>query len=500
MTTTTSPTPAYDALTQIYLRMHRLGHLQSIASWDQAANMPPMGNEARAAAMAEMSSLLHGMRTDKALAEQVQRAGQEPLDDQQRANLREIQRDWRSSNALPEALVRRRSMAHARCEHAWREQRPANDWSGFVENFREVLAVGREEARLLSDLTGLRPYDALLDLYEPGTTCATVDRVFGEVRQWLPGLIRRVQERQAQRPVIEPVGPFSVQAQRQLCGEVMRLLGFDFERGRLDVSAHPFCGGVPEDVRMTTRFRDDEFLGSLMGTVHETGHGRYEQNLPRELLGQPVAHARSAALHESQSLSFEMQLGSHPGFVARLAPMIVQAFGDQPAFEPGNLQRLLTRVAPGLIRVDADEVTYPAHVILRYEIERPLIEGEIEPEDIPALWDRKMQELLGLDTRGNFKDGPLQDVHWPAGLFGYFPCYSLGAMYAAQWFAAMRRAMPDLDARITRGELEPVFDWLRTNIWIQGSRWTTDELAVRASGEPLNPAHFKAHLEARYLG
>ncbi len=493
-------TPAYDALTQTYQRLHRLGHLQSIASWDQAANMPPKGNEARAAAMAEMSSLLHGLRTDKALADHLQRAEQEPLDDLQRANLREIRRDWRSSNAVPEALVRRRSMAQSRCEHAWRQQRPANDWPGFVENFREMLAVGREEARLLADLTGLRPYDALMDMYEPGTTCATVDRVFGEVRQWLPGLIRKVQEVQARQPVIEPVGPFSVQAQRQLCGEVMRVLGFDFERGRLDVSAHPFCGGVPEDVRMTTRFRDDEFLGSLMGTVHETGHGRYEQNLPRELLGQPVANARSAALHESQSLSFEMQLGSHPGFVARLAPMIVQAFGDQPAFEPGNLQRLLTRVKPGLIRVDADEVTYPAHIILRYEIERPLIEGEIEPEDIPALWDQKMKELLGLDTRGNFKDGPLQDVHWPAGLFGYFPCYSLGAMYSAQWFASMRRAMPDLDAAITRGELEPVFDWLRTNIWTQGSRWTTEELAVRASGEPLNPAHFRAHLEARYLG
>jgi carboxypeptidase Taq len=291
-----------------------------------------------------------------------------------------------------------------------------------------------------------------------------------------------------------------VAAQRALCDRVMRLLGFDFEAGRLDVSTHPFCGGVPEDVRMTTRFAEHEFLGSLMGTVHETGHGRYEQNRPRDLLGQPVSLARSMAIHESQSLSFEMQLGSHPGFVALLAPMIREAFGDQPAFAPDNLQRLLTRVRPGLIRVDADEVTYPAHIILRYEIERPLIEGEIEPEDVPALWDGKMQELLGLDTRGNYKDGPLQDVHWPEGLFGYFPCYSLGAMYAAQWFAAMRRQMPDLDARIARGELSAVFDWLRDHIWIQASRWTTDELALRASGEALNPAHFRAHLQARYLG
>ena len=280
----------------------------------------------------------------------------------------------------------------------------------------------------------------------------------------------------------------------------MRLLGFDFEGGRLDVSTHPFCGGVPEDVRMTTRFREDDFLGSLMGTVHETGHGRYEQNLPRDWLGQPVSDARSMALHESQSLSFEMQLGSHAGFVHQLAPLVARAFGNQPAFEPTNLHRLLTRVKPGFIRVDADEVTYPAHIILRYEIERPLIEGEIEPEDIPALWDAKMQELLGLDTRGNLRDGPLQDVHWPEALFGYFPCYSLGAMYAAQWFATMRRTIPELDTRIGQGDLAPVFDWLRDNIWTQASRWTTDELALRASGETLNPAHFKTHLLARYLG
>ena len=206
------------------------------------------------------------------------------------------------------------------------------------------------------------------------------------------------------------------------------------------------------------------------------------------------------ALHESQSLSFEMQLGRHPGFAARLAALVADTFGHQPAFAPDNLQRLMTRVEPGLIRVDADEVTYPAHVILRYEIERPLIEGEIEAEDIPALWDQKMMELLGLDTRGNYKDGPLQDVHWTEGGFGYFPCYSLGAMYAAQWFAAMRRETPDLDARIAAGDLAPVFDWLRERIWLQASRWDTDELALRASGETLNPAHFKAHLEARYLG
>ena len=492
-------TPAYDALATTYRQLHHFEHLQSIASWDQAANMPPRGSDARASAMAEMSALLHRLRTEPALAARIERAEQEPLSELQRANLREIRRDWRNANVLPEALVQRRSLAQARCEHAWRTQRPQNDWAGFLANFREVLAIAREEARRLAAQQGCRPYEALMDRYEPGLRCATVDRVFGDVRGWLPELIGRARERQAMHPAVDPVGPFPLDAQRRLCEQVIRMLGFDFNAGRLDVSAHPFCGGVPEDVRMTTRFREDEFLSALLGTVHETGHGRYEQNLPRDWLGQPVAQARSMAIHESQSLSFEMQLGCHPGFVARLAPMIAEAFGPQPAFEAGNLHRLITRVKPGLIRVDADEVTYPAHIILRYEIERALIEGEAEAEDIPAMWDERMQQLLGLDTRGNFRDGPLQDVHWPEGLFGYFPCYTLGAMYAAQWFAAMRRERPDLDDGIARGELHPVFDWLRDKVWSQGSRWTTDELAERASGEALNPAHFRAHLERRYL-
>jgi carboxypeptidase Taq len=257
---------------------------------------------------------------------------------------------------------------------------------------------------------------------------------------------------------------------------------------------------VPEDVRLTTRFRDDECLQALLGTIHETGHGRYEQNLPREWLGQPVALARSMAIHESQSLFFEMQLAAHPGFARHLSPLLVQAFGDQAAFEPDNLHKLMTRVAPGLIRVEADELTYPAHIVLRFEIERALIEGEAEVDDIPALWDAAMHDLLGLDTRSNYRDGPMQDVHWPAGLFGYFPCYSLGAMYAAQWMAAMHHTLPDVDAQIHAGELNGVFGWLREHIWQAGSRWPTDELAQRASGETLNPAHYRAHLERRYGG
>ena len=490
---------AYADLARRHQRLHRLGHLQSIASWDQQSFMPPKGNEARAAALAEMGGLLHELATAPELKGLIERAEGENLGDFERASLREMKRAWRASNALPQALVEAQSLAASRSGHAWRTQRPANDWAGHLPNLKEVVKLTREAAAHLSQATGLSKYDALLDQYEPGMRSADIDRVFGDLRQWLPGLIRDVQAKQAHETVIQPVGPFAKNAQRELGLAAMKLVGFDFDAGRLDESAHPFCGGVPEDVRMTTRYKEDDALPALMGVIHETGHGRYEQNLPREWLGLPIANARSMGLHESQSLSLEMQLGSHPGFAQQLSPLLMKHLGAQAAWEPENLHKLLTRVKPGFIRVDADEVTYPCHVILRYEIERPLIEGEIECEDIPALWNAKMQELLGISTEGNYTNGCMQDVHWPEGLIGYFPCYTLGAMYAAQWFATMRKEIPGLDAGIARGELQPVFDWLLAKVWSQGSRWETPELVQRASGEVLNPAHFQAHLRARYL-
>ena len=239
----------------------------------------------------EMDALLHRMRTDPKLAALIGRAEGEALDDFERANLREMRRDWRSSNAVPEALVEAKSLATSRCEHAWQTQRPLHDWAGFLDNFRPVLRLAREEARYLADDSGLAPYDALLDQYEPGMTGAEVDRLFGDLQAWLPDLVRRVRERQAGEKVERPAGPFPKAQQRALSLEVMKLLGFDFDAGRLDESAHPFSGGVPEDTRLTTRYREDDFLQSLMGTIHETGHARYEQNLPREWLGQPIAQA-----------------------------------------------------------------------------------------------------------------------------------------------------------------------------------------------------------------
>ncbi|WP_436874776.1 carboxypeptidase M32 [Kosakonia sacchari] len=489
----------YHQLTRTFLRLSRFSHLASIASWDMFAMMPPGGSAARGEALAELSVLRHQILTDKQVGEWIANARQEDLDDIEQANLREIERHYQEAALLPESLVEAQSLAGSECEHAWRTQRPANDWTGFSANLKEVVKLAREEARLRAAAKGCSPYDALLDKFEPDMTSARLDELFGEVKSWLPDLLKKAVAKQEQQALIAPQGPFPIADQRELGLQAMKELGFDFNGGRLDVSAHPFCGGVPEDVRITTRYDENELLSALFGVVHETGHARYEQNLPRSWPGQPIALARSTAIHESQSLFFEMQLGRSEAFLRRLQPAIIERFGMQPAFEVRNFVAWNQRVKPGYIRVDADEVSYPAHVILRYEIERALIDGEIEVDDIPGLWNEKMQAWLGLSTEGNYRNGCMQDIHWTDGGFGYFPSYTLGAMYAAQLFHAARTALPGLDEAIAAGDLTALFDWLRQNIWQHGSRFSTAQLIQNATGEALNADYFHQHLLRRYL-
>ncbi|MBJ3816175.1 carboxypeptidase M32 [Shimwellia pseudoproteus] len=489
----------YQQLTATFQRLSRFSHLSAIAGWDMSTMMPAGGSQARGEALAELSVLEHQILTDSALGEQLSRAAEEDLSDTERANLREMQRQHSQAILLPAALVEAKSLAGSRCEHAWRSQRPANDWQGFASNLRDVVALSRQEAGIRAAALGSTRYDALLDIYEPAMTSARLDGLFGDVEQWLPGLLQQALEKQQQRPLIAPCGPFPVSEQRELGLHTMQKLGFDFDHGRLDVSAHPFCGGVPEDVRITTRYDENDLFSALLGVIHETGHARYEQNLPARWRGQPVALARSTAIHESQSLFFEMQLGRSAPFLLQLLPEITRRFGQQPAFEAGNYLAWNQRVKPGYIRIDADEVSYPAHIMLRYQIERALIDGDIEVDDIPALWDEKMQRWLGFSTAGNYRDGCMQDIHWTDGSFGYFPSYTLGAMYAAQLFHCALQAHPGTAQAIENGDLAPLFHWLRENIWQHGSRFTTEELIQRACGEDLNPLYFRKHLESRYL-
>jgi carboxypeptidase Taq len=492
---------SYQQLHQHFLKISHFNHLDAICSWDQAAVMPDGGNDARGAAMAELSVLIHQLTTAPQLADWIAAAEAETLDAQQTVSLAAIKRRWQQANQLPEELVMAQSLANSTCEHAWREQRKNNDWQGFKTNLKQVVELAREEAKIRAQGTTLSRYDALLDLYEPGMTCAKLDVLFGEVKTWLPEFIQRAADIQARTNLIMPQGPFAIAQQKELGLAAMQLLGFDFTHGRLDVSAHPFCGGVPTDVRITTRYDENDFMKALFGVIHETGHARYEQNLPQQWAGLPVGEARSMGVHESQSLFFEMHLARSPEFTQLLAPMAAKLLGREQdaALSEANLYAVNTRMKRDFIRVDADELTYPAHVILRYEIERALIEGDIEVDDIPALWNKKMQAYLGLSTEGNYRNGCMQDIHWAGGSFGYFPSYTLGAMYAAQEFSAAERALPQLHENIAVGNLTELFEWLQKNIWSKGSLLSTDDLMIAATGESLNARHFKAHLERRYL-
>ncbi|MDV7102803.1 carboxypeptidase M32 [Vibrio sp. TH_r3] len=491
---------AYKDLETHSKKIAHFNHLAAICGWDQAAVMPTGGNQARSEAMAELSVHIHKLMTEPQLAEWFDKAKNESLSIEQQASLRELKRTWLQANVLPEELVQKKSLAGSRCEHAWRTQREQNDWSGFQKNWQEVVALSQEEAQIRAEATGVSRYDAMLDLYEPGTTSNALDSLFSDVSSWLPDLIDNAIDQQKSDILIKPNGHYSSSTQKALGLEVMKLLQFDFTHGRLDESVHPFCGGVPTDVRLTTRYDSNDFVQSLMGTVHETGHARYEQGLPKALAGLPVGEARSMGIHESQSLFFEMQIGRNDHFISHLATMAAKSFESKndPVFEKSNLQKLYTRVEKGFIRVDADELTYPAHVILRYEIEKDLINGKISYSDVPELWDTKMKAYLGLTTKDNYQNGCMQDIHWTDGAFGYFPSYTLGAMYAAQFMASMKKTI-DVDSVIQSGDLSPIFSWLSTNIWSKGSLLTTDELVKSATGETLNADHFQAHLRSRYL-
>ena len=491
----------YQNLASHFQKISNFSHLSAICGWDQAAMMPAGGSDARSAAMTELSVHIHRLSTQPEIGDWINQAEQEALTELEKASLHEIKRSWSQATALPEKLVKAQSEAGSKCEHAWRIQRGENDWQGFSKNFAEVVKLSQEEAQIRAGLmsNNTSPYDAMLDLYEPGTNTSFLNTLFSDVKTWLPEMIQRVQENQASESFEMLGGHFPIDEQKALGKEIMTLLGFDFNHGRLDVSMHPFCGGVPSDVRMTTRYDEADFVSALMGTVHETGHARYEQGLPKDLAGLPVGQARSMGIHESQSLFFEMQLGRSNAFIELLAPMAAKAFKQQetPRFSAENITKLYTRVKPDYIRVDADEVTYPAHVILRYEIERDLINGDISYQDVPELWDLKMQNYLGLSTKGNYKNGCMQDIHWTDGAFGYFPSYTLGAMYAAQFMNEMKKSV-DVEICLQKNDFEPIFVWLQNNIWSKGSIYSTDELVSKATGEVLNAGYFKKHLEGRY--
>lgn len=492
----------YAELEKRFARMSAVNRAGAILNWDRSTMMPPGASEDRADQLATLNVVAHEMMVAPDMPDLLARAEEArgKLDSWRSANLREMRHAWIHASALPADLVEARTRAASACEMVWREAKKNADYKSLLPTFTEVLKVTIEAGQAKAAALGLPLYDALLDEYEPGGRSARIDTLFAELKSFLPGMLAQVLDRQASGPQPLPLdGPFPVEAQRALGTEMARSLGFDFHSGRLDVSAHPFTGGTPDDVRITTRYDEKDFARALMGVLHETGHALYEAGLPRDWRRQPVGNARGMVLHESQSLLMEMQACRGRAFIDFAAPHMRTAFGKSgSAWSADNIHRVYTRVAPGSIRVDADEVTYPLHIMLRYRLERAILGGDLALADLPGAWNDGMKELLGI-VPPNDSLGCLQDIHWPDGAWGYFPTYTMGALAAAQLFAAARKAVPGLLDAIGKGDFAPLLGWLRKTVHGQGSIGGTDWILTQATGAPLGGAAFKAHLETRYL-
>ncbi len=495
-----APPSAYDTLCARFRRVLLLGDAESVLHWDSSVMMPPGGAGDRAEQIAALRTTRHGLLAGPDTGELLERAAAQDLDPWQAANLHGMRRMWIHAAALPEDLVEARSRAASACERAWRSARPAGDFKAVLPSLADLLARTREVAAAKADRLGVDPYDALLDEYEPDGRAAHIDRLFADLRGFLPGFLGRVLDRQAAAPTpLRPVGPFPVARQEALGRRLMAQLGFDFDHGRLDVSLHPFCGGTAGDLRITTRYDEADFTSALMGILHETGHALYDRGLPAEGRYQPVGQALGMSVHESQSLLIEMQVCRSRRFLGFAAPLIAgDLHGEGPAWTADNLHRWYTRVEPGFIRVDADEVTYPAHVMLRYDLERALVKGDMEAADLPAAWNAGLKALLGIVPPSD-REGCLQDIHWYDGAWGYFPTYTLGAMTAAQLFRAAEDSDPAIGDGIGRGDFAPLLDWLRRHVHGLGSSLAATEMLTNATGRPLETAPFLAHLKRRYL-
>jgi carboxypeptidase Taq len=490
--------PAYDRLKARFARLGALNEAAGILHWDASAMMPPGGGHARGEQLAALAGVTHEMLADPRTGEDLDAA--EADGEWDAANLALMRRAYTRATALPVALVEATSRANSACEKVWRQAKHDADFGKVVKLLSEVVRLQREAAQALGGRLGMDPYDALMDGYQPGVTTADVAPVFAAYESWLSEALPRAEEIQARRPAPVPLtGRFPVEAQRELCREMAERVGLEFKHARLDESLHPFCGGNPSDVRITTFYDAANPAKALLGVLHETGHAMYERGLPAGFARQPVGEAAGMAAHESQSLIVEMQACRSDAFLAFLGPKLRDAFGlGTRLTAPENLGRLWRRVGRGFIRVDADELTYPAHVILRFRLERALIAGELQVPDLPAAWNEGLKAILGI-TPPDDAQGCLQDIHWHDGAFGYFPSYTLGAMAAAQLMAAIRKDVPELDARLAKGDLSPMMAWLNRHVHGQGARLGFQDLLRHATGKPLDPADFTAHLTARYL-
>ena len=491
----------YEKLIEHLKQTSLLTSCAHLLGWDEQTQLPPQGAELRANQMALLAGMIHEQATAPRVGEllsELADADDIAPETPQAANIREAQHAYDRETKLPKRLVEELSRVTTLSQQAWVEARKENDFAQFQPWLEQVVALKREEAQAVGYGDGV-PYDALLDTYEPAMTTAQVQAAFDGLRDDLVPLVQAIADSGKQPPVEILQRSFPVDVQREFGRRAASAIGFDFGAGRLDEAAHPFCSGIgPGDCRLTTRYDEQFFSQAFFGTLHEAGHGIYEQGLDRDAFGTPMGHSVSLGIHESQSRMWENFVGRSRAFWEHFFGPAQEQFPD--AF--GNVAlddfyAAINDVRPSFIRVEADEVTYNLHIMLRFELEQPLIAGDLQPSDVPGVWNETFERYFGITPESDAV-GCMQDVHWSAGLIGYFPTYALGNMYAAQFFNKAKADLGDLDRQFAQGDFDPLRDWLREQIHQRGQLYRAGRLLEVVTGEQLDSKPLTTNLREKF--
>ncbi len=501
-TPTATTKPAYDMLCAFSRETATLGSVEYLLGWDQETYMPDGAVDSRASQRALIAGMLHDRKTSDQMGDLIAACESDAdllADPAVAADIREYRRDYDLATKLPTALVRELHEVGCKAQAVWRDARANNDYASYAPTLEKLIALIRRKAECLAAPGDGELYDALLNEYEPGAKAADIEAIFTPLAQQLSELNAELAHN-GTPPDTACLDLQIPEANQHAFGQfILKSIGFDLNCGRLDTTTHPFCEGVaPGDTRLTTRYRDEHFTDALYGTMHEAGHGIYEQGLPKDHhFGQPRSEAISLGIHESQSRMWENAVGRSLAFWQWALPHARKTLGPALAnCTPEQLYRAVNTSRPSFIRVEADEATYNLHVMLRFDIERAIIKGDLGVNDIPGAWNETFKRYLGLDVPSDTK-GCLQDVHWSFGAIGYFPTYCLGNLYAAQFWETINQQIPDLDEQIARGEFGTLRRWLNDNIHAHGRQYRAGELCEKITGKPLSAQPLLAQLATK---
>ena len=486
----------YEEFERLIRRYVDLTAAQWQLNWDQHVMMPEGGTPARSQQLSTLSSVAHDLLTSEELAEHLSALEEADLSEEQRAVVREARRQHERKRAVPTELIEEITATISEAHPVWMEAKAEADFETFAPTLERLVELRREEAAHIDP--DRDPYEVLFERYEPYLGIDTAERVLGRLRDELVGLIEEIRASEVELATDTFAGTYDVETQEALCRDALDLLGYDWSRGRLDTAPHPFASGTQFDARVTTRFDEADPLGALTSTIHEFGHASYTLGLPDEHYGTPLGLARDMSVHESQSRLWENHVGRSVPFWELFLSTAQERFPDlsdvsiQDAYEAANQV-----YEDNLIRTEADELTYHLHIVIRFEIERDLIRGDLDVEDVPEVWNDTYEQYLGIRP-ANDAEGCLQDIHWSNGSFGYFPTYSLGSVMAAQLYAAAEDEIDGLEDRIRNGEFDPLREWLTENVHRHGQRFTTDDLVREATGESYTADSFLRYVDRKY--